>query len=105
MKEIEEIREQLSSGKYKLSYHALKKVIERKIMYYEIEEAGENVIIIENYPEDKYSPSCLLLGYTNDGRPLHIQVSRMDSNFTKIITVYEPDEEEFVDYRLRRKYV
>ena len=31
--------------------------------------------IIENYPHDKYGPSCLILGFTKEGRPLHIQVS------------------------------
>ena len=56
---------------------------------------------IENYPEDKYGPSCLISGKTNAGRPLHIHVS-MPLN-VKIITVYEPDPEKWIDNRTRRR--
>ena len=28
--------------------------------------------MIEDYPEDKYGPSCLLLRFTSANRPLHI---------------------------------
>lgn len=30
---------------------------------------------LEDYPDDKYGLSCLLLGYTTPDKPLHIQVS------------------------------
>jgi hypothetical protein len=50
----------------------------------EIIEAGANVFIIEDYPTDKYSPSCLLLGITIVNRVLHIQVSRIKSDLLKI---------------------
>lgn len=65
-------------------------------------ETGENVTIIEDYPEDQYSPSCLLLGVTLSQRVLHIQVSRMDSELTKIITIYEPDPNQWINYSERR---
>jgi len=32
-----------------------------------------------------------------------MQVSRMESNTIKIITLYEPDDGEWIDYRSRRK--
>jgi hypothetical protein len=102
MKTIEQIREQLSHGKYDLSAHAFDRSIERKIMFFEIEEAGTNSVIIEDYPEDKISPSCLLLGYSNAGKPLHILVSRADIDYLKIITVYEPDADIFDNYIKRR---
>jgi hypothetical protein len=86
-----------------LHRHAFKRAIERNISEQEIREIGENVEVIEDYPEDKYSPSSLLLGFTKDDRALHIQVSRMESDITKIITLYEPDENEWIDYRTRRK--
>ena len=58
--------------------------------------------IIEDYPDDKYAPSCLLLGFTENGRPLHIQVSYIDAALVKIITVYEPDELEWIDFSQRK---
>ena len=64
MKKIEEIRDQLQAGQFEFSRHAFRRTVERNISEQEIREVGENVIIIEDYPEDKYSPSCLLLGFT-----------------------------------------
>ena len=58
--------------------------------------------IIEDYPYDKQTPSCLLLGFTETGCPLHIQVLPADTEFVKIITLYEPDEDEWIDYSKRR---
>ncbi len=101
MKSIEDIRNQISSGNYELSAHALKRAIERKIMYFEIEEAGNNLCIIEDYPDDKYTPSCLLLGFTKSGKPIHLLVSRANLDYTKIITVYFPDELVFKDFKER----
>ena len=58
--------------------------------------------IIEEYPDDKYSPSCLLLGFTSEGRPLHIQMSLAETELVKIITLYEPHASEWIDYTYRR---
>lgn len=57
--------------------------------------------IIEEYHDDKYSPSCLIYGKTEVGRDLHIQVSYPPS--VVVITVYEPDPEEWVDFKTRRQ--
>jgi hypothetical protein len=103
MKSLSEIRQQLQGGNFEFTRHAFKRAIERNISEQEIREVAENVEIIEDYPSDKYSPSSLLLGFTKDDRVLHLQVSRMDSDITKIITLYEPDKNEWIDYRVRRK--
>jgi hypothetical protein len=66
-------------------------------------EAGSDSIIIEDYPSDKYSPSCLIFGYTQKNRPLHLHISRKDSNIIKIITVYEPNKEEWMNFIERNK--
>lgn len=102
MKTLNQIQSQLSVGEFNFSLHALKRVVERNISEIEIKQAGMNANIIEEYPEDKYSPSCLLLGFTQAGRPLHIQVSLADTDFVKIITLYEPNAEEWIDYSQRR---
>jgi len=44
-------------------------MIKRAINRHEIEEViltGESV---EEYPDDKYSPTCLIYGKTHEGRP------------------------------------
>jgi len=102
LKTLEEVRRQLSDGDFVLSRHALKRVVERNISALEIQEAGAGAELIEDYPDDKYSPSALLLGFTFAGRPLHMQVSLSMTDKTKIVTLYEPDPNEWIDDRIRR---
>ena len=102
MKSLEAIQSQLSMGEFEFSRHALKRVVERNISDQEIRQAGVQATVIEDYPDDKYSPSCLLLGFTQTGRPLHVQVSLADADLVRIITIYEPDPNEWVNYAQRR---
>src|SRR3989442_1732434 len=102
MKTLEDVRRQLVAGEFEFSRHAFRRAVERNISEQEIREAGAQAEIIEDYPEDKYSPSALLLGFTAAGRPLHFQVSFAETDLTKIITMYEPDSSEWLEYRTRR---
>ena len=65
-------------------------------------EAFGNAEVIEDYPEDKYGPSCLILERTRANRPLHIQCSHPSRPVIKIITLYEPDTRLWIDFRTRR---
>ena len=103
MKSLLDIQQQLQAGSFEFTRHALKRSIDRNISEQDIREIGENLEIIEDYPDDKYSPSALLIGFTKGDRILHIKVSRIESDTTKIITLYEPDKNEWIDYRTRRK--
>ena len=98
---IKDIQEKILAGDYRYSDHALKRMIKRSIEVTEIEEAISRGEIIEEYPDDKYSPSCLILGNTGQGRSLHLQVSFPPR--VVIITVYEPDDEEWLNHRVRRR--
>ncbi|MCY4508436.1 MAG: DUF4258 domain-containing protein [Acidobacteria bacterium] len=102
MKTTARIRTQLSVGEFDFSRHAFRRVVERNISELEIREAGSDAEVIEQYPRDKYSPSCLLLGFTRARRPLHIQVSRADTPLVRIITLYRPTAAGWIDYRRRR---
>jgi hypothetical protein len=102
MMTLDEIRQRLAAGEFEFSRHAFKRAVERNIGEQEIRDAGRTATIIEDYPNDKYAPSCLLLGFTPNGRPLHIQVSYAESDRLKIVTIYEPDPREWYDYRRRR---
>ena len=102
MKDLAQIRQQLAAGQFDFSRHAFRRTVERNISEEDIRTAGAQAEIIEEYPEDKYSPSVLMLGFTSAGRPLHIQVSAADSDATRIVTLYEPDPSEWVEFRKRR---
>ena len=102
MKALLQIQQELAAGQFEFSRHAFRRVVERNISEQEIREAGVNAAVIESYPRDKYLPSGLLLGITYAGRALHFQVSFADSDKTKIITIYEPDPNEWIENRERR---
>ena len=101
---LEEIQSKILRGQYEFSKHAVDQSIIRDISIVEMGEAisggGE---IIEDYPEDKYGPSCLILGFTKTGRPLHIQCSYPSRPLIKVITLYEPDPNLWVDFRVRKQ--
>ena len=73
---IEQIQEKIAQNQFEFSKHAVDQSILRHISVQEFREAVANGEIIEDYPDDKYEPSCLILGYTRAGRPLHFQCNR-----------------------------
>jgi hypothetical protein len=97
---VSRIRTVFRAGHYEVSQHAALRMLRRGIRTCEVEEAIAAAEIIEEYPDDKYGPSVLLLGFTQTRRPLHVQVAcgRM-----RIVTVYEPDPAEWLDWRYRRR--
>lgn len=99
---IEEIRQKIDSDRFEFSKHAVDQTIIRSIGIDEVREAIRNGEIIEDYPDDKYGPTCLIYGKTNEGRPVHVQCSYPSRSVLKIVTVYEPEAERWIDYRIRR---
>ncbi len=95
---LDAIRKAWRTERYCYFQHALMRRIQRKISHEEILRRGE---IIEDYPDDKYSPSCLLCGLISSGRMLHCQASYPDT--VVIITCYEPAPDEWIDGKTRRK--
>ena len=83
------------------SEHAVRRMAKRDISDDDVVEAILSGEIIEEYPEDKYSPSCLIFGETKDKRLLHIVCSLPPR--VRIITVYQPDPDEWIDNRRRKK--
>jgi hypothetical protein len=82
--------------------HALERMLERGLSRAIVLQVIANSELIEDYSEDRPSPSGLLLGW--DGkRPVHI-VTTLEEDVIGVITVYEPTTEYFEpDFRTRRK--
>ncbi len=99
---IDEIRRKVSDGLYEFSKHAVDQSILRNILLRELVEAIENRAIVEDYPDDKYGPSCLILGFTEADRPIHVQCTYPTRAILKVITLYEPDGNLWIDFRERR---
>jgi hypothetical protein len=103
MTQLQDILIKISHGQFEFSRHAVDQSIIRNISVQEIREAiNDNAKIIEDYPIDKYGTSCLILGFTKDHRPLHIQCSYPSRTVLKIITLYEPDPVKWINFEKRR---
>lgn len=100
---IAEIRAKVAAGRFEFSQHAADQSIVREISVSEIREAIAAGEVIEDYPNDKYGPSCLIFGTTGASRPLHVQCSYPSRPVVKIITMYEPDPALWIEFRQRRR--
>src|SRR3989337_2381755 len=97
---IRGIQDKIKKGEYRFSDHAVKRMIQKSIDRFEIEEAIMLGGIIEEYPDDKYSPRCLIYGKTEAGRDLHVQISLPPA--VVVITTYVPDPKEWINCKIRR---
>ncbi|MBI4487656.1 MAG: DUF4258 domain-containing protein [Deltaproteobacteria bacterium] len=95
------IQDRVRKGEYLWRQHAIERSIEREVAEEEVAEVILSGEIIEEYPEDKYGPSCLIFGRTSTGRPLHVQCSVPPDVW--IVTLYEPNPDEWVDFRKRKE--
>jgi len=95
------LKQAFQNKTYTLTDHASDRAAKRRVRSPEIEQAVLFGEVIEDYPDDKYGPSCLILGYTENKRPLHVQVSY--PNKIKVITVYEPSLDDWnADLKTRK---
>ena len=99
---IDDMRDKIASGQFEFSQHAVDQSIVRHISVQELREALTVGDIIEEYPDDKYGPSCLVCGFTLARRPLHMQCSYPSRPLVKIITLYGPDPQRWVEFKVRR---
>lgn len=76
---------------------------ERMITTDEVRAVIETGVVIEDYPEDKRGHSCLILGYGEGGRAIHVACAPKDE-YLALITAYLPSEPEWsVDFKERKK--
>ncbi len=99
---LEAIQAKVKERDYRFTLHAGDRMTERHIAVREVEEAllSSSAELIEDYPEDPRSPSCLILGITESGQPLHIQCTYAPN--VAVITAYEPKAEEWIEWKIRR---
>lgn len=98
---IKWIKKKVANGDYEFSSHADEERQVDKISISEIEMALLNGMLIEDYPNDHRGQSCLILGYGNEGYPIHIVCGRTSSAKLRIITIYIPLSPKWIDDRTR----
>lgn len=75
---------------------------DRMITTTEIETVVMTGELIESYPEDVRGQSCLMLGFGENSRPIHVVCAPKDE-YLAIITAYLPDPSKWSSNFRRRR--
>ncbi|MHA2251259.1 MAG: DUF4258 domain-containing protein [Candidatus Kariarchaeaceae archaeon] len=95
-----EISEKTQNEDIFISNHAKIRMIQRSISSMDIKSLILNSEVIEHYPEDTPCPSALLLAEMDD-IPYHLVIGNCEDHI-KLITVYSPNKDEWIDNRIRK---
>ena len=84
--------------------HAIRQMSrpQRMISSHEVEDVVTQGELIEDYSNDPRGPSCLMLGFGEGGRVVHVVCSPKDE-YLAIITAYLPDPAQWSDDFRRRR--
>jgi len=89
------LHEQASTDAVRISLHAHQEMVEEDISYEEVCEVLLEARVVENYPEHKRGPCCLICRRTSKERYVHV-VCTTSLEVAVIITVYEPTDPKWV---------
>ncbi len=100
---VEDIVEAIRAGRVRITDHAYEEAQADRISFDEIFFSVFQGEIIEEYPEDRPYPSCLIYGDTFRGEPVHtVWAYNRVNRWAVLITVYRPDPRRWIDWRKRR---
>lgn len=94
MIKIEWVVERVKKNKYYFSKHGDHERQNENLLISEIEEALISGRILEKYEDSGRGASCLVIGYANSGKPIHIVCGQRAEELV-IITVYIPQPPKF----------
>jgi len=101
---IVDVVKQAAEKKLLFLPHAIRQMSrpERMITPQEVEKVVMTGELVEDYPHDSRGHSCLLLGFGETNREIHV-VCSPKTEYLAVITAYLPDTEQWSsDYRRRR---
>ena len=102
---VESLQTKVRGKKYRLTSHAEKERESDHVTMQEIEEAvlSERCEVIEDYPTDPRGHSCLMLGFTAAGLPIHVVCGHLYEQEFLVVTIYRPDPAQWVEWRTRKE--
>lgn len=86
---LQRVRAQAEAEEIRITIHAQQEMVDEDISLDQVRQALANGHILENYPEHRRGPCCLVNGSTLTGRPLHV-VCTTAQPVLILITTYEP---------------
>jgi len=100
MKQSDRITKLIESGEILISHHARVRMFEHNVSTDKLIPIILSGEIIEEYPDDEPYPSVLILGFI-DAVAYHIVIA-LCRDHIRVITVYIPEEDKWIEYRTRR---
>lgn len=101
---IQDIIDAIRDSRIRITDHADEEAQADRLSFDEIFFSVLQGEIIEAYPSDKPYPSCLIYGSSFTGEPIHsVWAYNPETKWSVLITVYRPDPERWIDWRIRRK--
>jgi hypothetical protein len=102
---IDTIQELIKNDRVQWRRHVLVRMQQREIRIKEVLDCINNGEIIEYYKYDYPFPSCLILGFADNNRGLHV-VCSVGQGYVWMITAYYPDKDQWHrDFKTRRKQI
>ncbi|MBI1745763.1 MAG: DUF4258 domain-containing protein [Acidobacteria bacterium] len=102
--DIENIIDAIRNNRVRITDHADEEAFNDGLTFEEIYFSVMHGEVIEDYPNDKPYPSCLILGKNFSGKPIHsVWAYNPENLWTVLITVYRPDPERWIDWKVRVK--
>lgn len=96
----ERIADLIESGEILISHHARVRMFERNVSTDDLIALIVSGEIIEEYPDDEPCPSVLVMGYIE--AVVYHTVVAICKDHIRVITVYIPEENKWIEYRRRR---
>jgi hypothetical protein len=101
--DIADIIKAIQVNRVNITQHARKEAKEDSLLLDEIFYSTQNGEVIEDYPTDTPYPSCLIYGQNQDGDPVHsVWAYAADSQIAVLITVYRPDPNRWIEWKIRK---
>ena len=100
---IENIIDAIHQRRLHITDHAQDEAEKDQLSYDDIFVSVFQGEVIEDYPDDKPFPSCLIYGNTSISEPVHsVWAYNEEIRLAILITVYCPDPDIWIDRRTRR---
>ena len=102
--DIENLIVAIRNSRVRITDHADDEAVDDELTFDEIYFSVMHGEIIEDYPNDKPYPSCLVMGKNFSGEPIHsVWAYNSGNGWAVLITVYRPDPALWIDWKLRIK--
>ena len=98
---LKRIKRIVEEDNFAISAHARIKMFQRNVSTDDIKGLVIKGEIIEEYIDDEPCPSALMLGFLENS-PYHVVIAECEDH-VRIITVYIPEEDKWIRYRIRRR--